>query len=148
MSSTQPALPVTIVLSSPSDWDEWLAVVKSKALTAEIWRFIDPSTDKQLQPTLEEPAMPTSTTVNPTKGPYAELDVTKTMQYKALLANYKHKVSKHDQQATALWRMCTFIQGIISRNYFTFTMNCNNAYKMLAALKCHIILTDQARKME
>src|SRR5438034_1288944 len=46
-SSSQPALPVTIVLSSPSDWDEWLAVVKSKALTAEIWQCIDPPTDKQ-----------------------------------------------------------------------------------------------------
>ena len=95
-SSSQPALPVTIILFSPSDWDEWLAVVKSKALMAEIWRFIDPLTDKQLRPILEEPAMPTSMTVNPTKGPYAELDTTETMQYKALLANYKYKVSKHD----------------------------------------------------
>src|SRR5205809_3282491 len=126
-SSSQSALPVTIILSSPSDWDEWLAVVKSKALMAEIWRFIDPSTDKQQLPILEEPAMPTSTTVNPTKGPYAELDATETMQYKALLANYKRKVSKHDQQAIALRGMCTFIQGTIARNYFTFTMNCDNA---------------------
>src|SRR5438552_1049928 len=100
----------------------------------EIWRFIDPSTDKQLWPILEELVMPTSMIVNPTKGPYAELDVTETMQYKALLANYKHKVSKHNLQATALRGMCTFIQGTISRNYFTFMMNCNNIYEMLAAL--------------
>ena len=40
--------------------------------------------------------MLTSITVNLTKGLYAELDVTETRQYKALLANYKYKVSKHD----------------------------------------------------
>ena len=148
MSSTQPALPVTIVLASPSDWDEWLAVVKSKALTAEIWQFINPATDKEQLPTLKEPAMPTSTTVNPAKSPYAELDATETMQFKALLAEYKRRVSKHDQQATALRGMCTFIQGTISRNYFTFTMSCDTAYDMLVALKHQVAPTNHARKME
>ena len=92
--------------------------------------------------------MPTSTTVNPTKDSYTELDMIKTIQYKAFLVNYKHKVSKHDQQATALQGMCTFIQGTIFRNYFTFMMNCDNAYEILTTLKCHIILMDQIRKMK
>src|SRR5438876_1822627 len=142
MSSTQPALPVTIVLASPSDWDEWLAIVKSKALTSEIWQFINPATDKEQLPTLKEPTMPTSMTVNPAKSPYAELDVTKMMQFKALLAEYKCRVSKYDQQATALRGMCTFIQGTISRNYFTFMMSCDTAYDMLVALKRRVAPTN------
>jgi hypothetical protein len=82
------------------------------------------------------------------KTDFAPLTEQETVRFKALFVNYKRLVSKYDQQTIALRGMCTFIQGTISRNYFTFTMNCDMAYDMLAALKKRVAPMNQARKME
>jgi hypothetical protein len=54
MSSSQK---VTVILSSPDDWDEWIEVVKTQALAGKVWEYLDPSKDEV--PILQEPALPT-----------------------------------------------------------------------------------------
>ena len=41
-----------VVLNGPRDWDEWLEVVKTKAIGGEIWEFVDPSLTTEQIPTL------------------------------------------------------------------------------------------------
>jgi len=45
----------TVVLTSPNDWDKWLEVIKSKANTNRIWKYINPLTPKDALPKLKEP---------------------------------------------------------------------------------------------
>jgi len=45
----------TVVLASPNDWDKWLEVIKSKANTNRIWKYVDLFTPKDALLKLEEP---------------------------------------------------------------------------------------------
>ena len=57
MSSTISATAKTI-LKGPTDWIQWLEMVKSTATTSQVWVYVDPSkTDAQL-PLLVEPIWP------------------------------------------------------------------------------------------
>src|SRR5436305_5112707 len=57
ISSTISATAKTI-LKGPTDWIQWLEMVKSTATTGQVWVYVDPSkTDAQLPP-LVEPTWP------------------------------------------------------------------------------------------
>jgi len=45
----------SVILASPNDWDEWLEVIKSKANTNRIWKYVDLSTPEDALPKLKEP---------------------------------------------------------------------------------------------
>jgi hypothetical protein len=53
--STTSAQRVAIILNGSNDWDEWLEVVRTKALGNDIWEFVNPATAKAELPTLAEP---------------------------------------------------------------------------------------------
>jgi len=63
MSSTMSATAKTI-LKGPTDWIQWLEMVKSTATTGQVWVYVDPSkTDAQL-PLLNEPVWPKPSSLN------------------------------------------------------------------------------------
>jgi hypothetical protein len=64
MTSTQKS---TVILSNPSDWDEWLEIIKTKAVGGEVWRFIDPAIAKDELSSLTEPTIPTPRYVVPAR---------------------------------------------------------------------------------
>lgn len=70
-SSNSTSSKISIILSIPSDWDEWLEVIKSKAIAGQIWEYVDPSTETILP---AEPLPPTPTSINQNKTIFAELD--------------------------------------------------------------------------
>jgi len=47
---------ISVTLNGPSDWDEWIEVIKTLALAGKVWDYIDPSKDEV--PALEEPQPP------------------------------------------------------------------------------------------
>ena len=68
MSSSQLTQRTMVILNSPSDWDKWLEIIKTKALGSEIWDFVNPATEKAKLPSLLEPEVPIAKTllaVNP-----------------------------------------------------------------------------------
>ena len=64
----------TVILLNPSDWDEWLEIVKTKAVGGEVWRFIDPATAKNELPPLTEPTILTPQDVDLDKTSLDQLD--------------------------------------------------------------------------
>ena len=64
MSATQSIQKITIVLSSPNDWDEWIEIIKSKAIGGDVWDYMNPSTAKDTLPDLTRPTMPMPNDVN------------------------------------------------------------------------------------
>jgi hypothetical protein len=139
---------VAIILNGPNDWDEWIGVVKSKAIGTKIWEYINPSTAKAELSTLTEPNYPLSSDVNPAKTDPDELSGAEKEQLKRLQAEYKRKISLYERQETALGNMRTFIQETISRTYLTYTLDCETSYDMLVELKQRIAPTDRAREAE
>ena len=56
--NSQQDTPITVfsvILASPNNWDEWLEVIKSKANTNCIWKYINLSTPKDALLKLKEP---------------------------------------------------------------------------------------------
>ena len=45
----------SIILNGPSDWEEWMEIIKSMAIGADVWEYINPASDP---PALEKPAVP------------------------------------------------------------------------------------------
>src|SRR5437868_14781349 len=63
MSSTT-ATSAKTILKGPTDWIQWLEMVKSTATTGQVWVYVDPSkTDAQLPP-LNEPVWPKPSSLN------------------------------------------------------------------------------------
>jgi hypothetical protein len=105
----------TVILSNPSDWDEWLEIIKTKAVGGEIWSFIDPATVKDELPTLTEPTIPTPKDVNPTKTSLAQLDDDEKEELRFQRLSYKRKVATFDRQKAAVATLRSFIQETITR---------------------------------
>ena len=135
---------VVIVLNGPTDWDEWIGIVKIKAKTGEIWKYMDSSTEKTAIPALQEPDFPMPADVNNQKIRIADLTPDKKEELQTLRQQYKKKSKKYEQQKTALANLKIHIQETISHSYLQYTLKCENTYKMLAALKQCIASTDQA----
>jgi len=56
--NSQQDTPITvssIILASLNNWDEWLKVIKSKANTNRIWKYINLSIPEDALPKLKEP---------------------------------------------------------------------------------------------
>lgn len=49
----------TVILSSPSDWDEWFLGTKSTAQDGQVWDYVNPDTTKDAISKLTEPRAPT-----------------------------------------------------------------------------------------
>jgi len=56
--NSQQDIPITVssvILASLNDWDEWLKVIKSKANTNRIWKYVDLFIPEDTLPKLKEP---------------------------------------------------------------------------------------------
>ena len=138
----------TIILSNPSDWDEWLEIIKTKAVGGEVWRFLDPAIAKDKIPSLTEPTIPTPQDVNPDKTSLAQLNDDEKEELRFQRLSYKRKIATFDRQKAAIATLRSFIQETVTRTYLTYTFGCDTPHDMLVALKQRVAPTDQARKIE
>ena len=136
-----------IILTCPSDWDEWIEVVKTKAKGGDIWQYVDLSVERDNLPTLKEPPVPLPKDVNQGKTTFAELDEAEKEELRTLKSERKRNITKYDRQIAALGTLRTFIQETISRTYLRYTFNCETPYDMLITLKTRVSPTDRARKI-
>ena len=148
MMSTQMPKKMAIILSSPSDWDEWLEVLKTKAIGGKIWQFVDPSVPKESLPVLTELELPQPADINNEKTTVAELDNGEKEELKFRRHEQKRQQATYDKQDAAMASLRTFIQETVSRTYLRYTFKCDSPYEMLIALKKRVAPTDRARKLE
>jgi len=69
-----------IVLASQKDWDEWMEVIKTSAITSDIWNLLNPSTPNP--PALKEPPAPKPTDINPQKTTFSALNEDEKEQFR------------------------------------------------------------------
>ncbi len=91
-SSTQTPVRITVILTGPNDWDEWIEVVKTKAEAGKIWEYVDPSKEKGDVMSLSRPEIPMAKDVNPDKNTMAGLTPEEQDELKLLCFDYKHRL--------------------------------------------------------
>ena len=84
---------VAVILTGPNDWEEWIEVVKTKALAGKIWEFVNLSTEKTRLPVLERPTIPMANNVNPAKTAISILSEDEKEELKLLCYSYKHNLT-------------------------------------------------------
>src|SRR5947209_4048654 len=137
---------VAIILNGPNDWDEWLEVIKTKAVGGRIWEFVDPRTNKDELPTLRRPTIPSAKDVNPEKSTLSQLTDDEKDELKLQRYDYKHQLALYERQDAALASLRSFIQEMISRTFLPYTFKCDTTYDMLVALRKRVAHTDNAQK--
>ena len=152
-----------VVLSSSEDWDKWIELIKTAALKAKVWTFVDPDTSKQQLPELVAPTRPSpgdvkesSTDSNTPEGTqtigsivkYSQLSEDEKQQLLLLQKDYEFDRKKFQQQEEALNDLRIRIQETVKRDYLSYTFKCNSAYDMLVKLKQRFAPLDNAQKRE
>jgi hypothetical protein len=82
MSITMSSQKISVTLNSPSDWDEWIEVIKTQALAGKVWDYVDPLKDQV--PALEEPLPPQPRDVNAQAATFGQLTQEEREEYRIL----------------------------------------------------------------
>jgi hypothetical protein len=138
----------TVILSTSADWDEWLELMKTKAIGEKVWKYLDPSTPKDQLPTLIEPVRPTPADVNPNKTLLSQLDEDEKDELELRREQYRDELAKYNRQETAIANFPSHIQESISRNFLVYTFGAETTHDMLVALRQRVAPTDEARMLE
>ncbi|OCL06556.1 hypothetical protein AOQ84DRAFT_390115 [Glonium stellatum] len=114
MNSTDtPVIVTTVILSSPSDWDEWIEVIKSIAMVGKVWKYVDPYTKREDLPS----------------------DGDEKETFRILQEEYKEDRDLYENQQLAINLLRIQIQSSVSRTSLIHTFNCDTTYDMLVSLK-------------
>src|SRR5271156_1396303 len=137
---------ISVTLNSPSDWDEWIEVIKTQALTGKVWDYVDPSKDEV--PTLHEPLPPQPSDVNAEAATLGHLSQEEREEYRILRQDYKCQRDLYDKPDNALSSLRTFIQSSVSRSCLHYTFGTSDAREMLTELQKRLHPTDQLRELD
>ncbi|KIX01178.1 uncharacterized protein Z518_08903 [Rhinocladiella mackenziei CBS 650.93] len=124
LSDSSPAKKVTLILNQPSDWDEWLFMIKEKATASNVWHKRRATTFEDLTPSQQK-------------------------RYDYERDDYKRQLKKFERQDQALKILNSIIVNTISRKSFTYILTgCDTPRKKLAALKKRLAPSDRAKELE
>src|ERR1700722_9079753 len=97
----------TIILSTSSDWREWIEVTKTAAEGLGVWEYMDPDTHKDRILTLNTPTEPKPVDINPDKTAIAELDETEEKRFRMLKKDYREDLREYKEKHKAIGLMRT-----------------------------------------
>jgi transposase InsO family protein len=137
---------ISVTLNGPSDWDEWIEVVKTLALAGKVWDYIDPSKDEV--PALEEPLPPQPSDVNDQVATFGLLSQEEREEFRILRQDYKWQRDLYDRRDNALASLRTSIQSSVSRTYLHYTFGTSSARDMIIELQKRLQPTDQLRELD
>jgi hypothetical protein len=80
---------IVIILNGPTDWDEWIEIIKTKAIAATVWEYVNPCTAKDALSILEKPTFPWPINVNPQRALISQLAADEKKELQALRQQYK-----------------------------------------------------------
>src|SRR5271155_2244237 len=137
---------ISVTLNSPSDWDEWIEVIKTQALAGKVWDYVDPLKDQV--PALQEPLPPQPRDVNAQAATFGQLTQEEKEEYRILRQDYKWQRDLYNKRDNALSSLRTFIQSSVSRSCLHYTFGTSTAREMLIELQKRLQPTDQLCELE
>ena len=145
----------TVILDKPSHWDEWLFILKDKAVDLDIWQYIEPTLDDKTGKPLPLPVLPpTKPTIPRVKDVKSDaetvrdLDPNGVQALKALQATYKDDEKVYQEYLKARKEINDFIMRTVSLSNHIYMRNSDGVRQKIIDLKKHLAPTDEARELE
>ncbi|ERF70711.1 hypothetical protein EPUS_09493 [Endocarpon pusillum Z07020] len=138
---------VSITLTRPEDWDEWMLIVNSMARNGDVKDLINPDWPIE-PPQLSEPKRPTAADIKPGAASLTELDTGEQKLFTLLREDYKYDMMRYRDRQSALSSIQDFILTRIDRQHLILLGGKETVYQMLTALKKRLAPTDRAREMD
>ena len=147
MASPIASTEATVILEKPSDWHDWLLLVRMKAIQLAVDEYIDP--DLAIEPDLPtKPVRPSPADVMEAAVSIHTLDAEQMSIYRQLVDDYKIDLAEYTRISEGLGNTLYFIVSTTARQHFTFIEGLKTPYSMLSALKKRLAPTDRARELE
>jgi len=131
-----------LVLTSTKDWDPWLAVVRAKATSADVWDYINPTHNikpigsiKPLEPDLDQ--QPGATIIE------------QSARFKIEYSKYKTRTAEFKEKKDAFAKLIAHIFDTVHPTNITFIEKEEvHPWDLLRALKARFAPSDQARALD
>ncbi|ERF70266.1 hypothetical protein EPUS_09104 [Endocarpon pusillum Z07020] len=146
-SSTSSLTKVSIILSKPEDWDEWMLIIYTMARNGDVKDLIDPNLAAE-PPQLIEPRRPTAADVKSGAAAITGLDPGEQKLYGVLREDYKYDMMKYRDRRSALSSIQDFILTRVDRQHLLVLEGKESVYQMLTALEKRLALTDKACEID
>jgi hypothetical protein len=130
------------------DWDDWIEVIHTTALGADIWDHINPNKEKDTLQDLILPPKPELKDIKANATAYLELSIDEREQYRQLQSDYSYERKEYERKRKALVDIRAEIIKTIKRDFISYTHNTETVYDLLVKLKERIAPTDKIRKRE
>ncbi len=103
-----------IILNGMKDWDDWIEVIRTAALGADIWDLINPDKSKTEIQGLVQPRRPEPSDVKPPEEgqpptAYSHLSTNEKEQFRQLQLDYVYNRKDYDNKRKALANICICI---------------------------------------
>ena len=147
-STGSPAKGTSVILRYPSDWDDWLFIVKRKADANDLWQYVDLTLDTQPQQP-EEPKYPEPTDLVPPVSDLNNLTAEQDRAFQRLERTYKSKDKKYKEIRQKIQDLDTYIISTVAKENLAFLrQDCDTTYLALKILRQQFAPTDRAREIE
>jgi hypothetical protein len=135
------------------DWDDWIEVIRTAALGADIWDLINPNKSRTAVQRLEQPLRPEPSAVAPPiegqpTTTFSQLSTDEKEQFRQLQADYNYDRKEYDRKRKALADIRIRIVESLKRDYISYSHNCDSVHDLLVKLKERIAPTDKIRERE
>ena len=137
--------PLTVILTGDENWHVWIALLKTRAIEAKVWVYINPNNEEGslLFTQLREPTLADVHQPQPAGSAITVSDLsTNEFTY------FQSLQSKYEKKESALARMSSLIQASIEKNLVTYTLNCATARDMLLNLKAQFCANATVRERQ
>jgi transposase InsO family protein len=136
-----------VVLSQSSDWRPWLQIIRTAAVRAKIWQYVDPDTIG-IPPSCNEPEEPTYFDVNSSATGFKDLSSLEREELKDLKDSYKRQYKEYVKRDEGLSLLVRRIQETVDKKHHYLLDNLVSPYEMLVALKKRLSPTQKARERD
>ncbi len=142
-----------IILNGMKDWDDWIELIRTAALGADIWDLINPDKTQTEIQRLLQPLRPEPSNVKPQaeglpSTTFSQLSTDEKEQLRQLQSDYNYDRKEYDRKRKALADIRIRIVESLKRDYISYTHHCDSVYDLLVKLKERIATTDKIRERE
>ena len=136
-----------VTLKSPKDWTRWLALIKTKAVNNDIWKFIDPSITSPPPFTLPTKPDPAQFAPGTESATVASLTTAQFQRYNAELLAWQEETKDHRKKV----KIMTEIEDHVIRTtgtYWSTIESVTGLHARLIKLKERVAPSTYAREQE
>jgi hypothetical protein len=135
------------------DWDDWIEVIRTTALAADIWDIINPNKSAANILQLTQLIRPEPSNVKPPAAgqpptAFSQLSTDEKEQLQQLQSDYNYDRKEYNRKRKTLAEIRVRIVESIKRDYVAYTHKCETVHDILVKLKDRIAPTDKIRKRE